>query len=119
MGLAPEVDEFQAFPVDGLGQDGRGGGTVTGGVAGLAGHFPDHLGAHVFIGIFQFDFLGHGDTVLGDRGGTELFVDDHVAALGAERGRDGLGEFGHAAQDGHARGFIEEELFGCHSSMPL
>jgi hypothetical protein len=44
------------------------GGTVTGHVTGFAGHFFDHLGAHVFELVFQFDLLGHGDAVFGDRG---------------------------------------------------
>ena len=39
----------EAFAVDGLGKHGRGGGTVTGHVAGLAGGFANHLGAHVFV----------------------------------------------------------------------
>ena len=83
-------DVLQAFAVDRLGQNGRGGGAVAGDVAGLAGDFADHLGAHVFVGVFQFDFLGDGHAVLGDGRGAEFLVEDDVAALRAERGRDGL-----------------------------
>ena len=102
MGLAPAGDELQAFAIDRLGQHRGGGGAVAGDVAGLAGDFADHLGAHVFIGVFQFDFLGHRDAVLGHRGGAEFFVNHHVAAFRSERGDDRLGEFGDAAQDGLA-----------------
>ena len=87
---------LQTFAEDGLGEHGGGGGAVAGGVAGLAGDFAHHLGAHVFVGIFQFDFLGDGHAVLGDGRGAEFLVEHDVAALGAERGGDGLGEFADA-----------------------
>ena len=61
-------------------------------VRGLGGDFLDHLGAHVFVGIFQFDFLGDGDAVLGDGGRAEGFFEDDVAARGAEGDLDGAGE---------------------------
>ena len=82
-------DVLQAFAIDRFGEHGGGGGAVAGGVAGLAGDFAHHLGAHVFVGIFQFDFLGDGHAVLGDGRGAEFFVEDDVAAFGAERGVDG------------------------------
>ena len=59
-------DGLEAFVEDRFGQDGGGGGAVAGDVAGLAGDFLDHLGAHVLVGVFEFDFLGDGDAVLGD-----------------------------------------------------
>ena len=107
-GVGAGGDELQAFAVDRFGQHGRGGGAVAGGVAGLAGDFAHHLGAHVFIGIFQFDFLGDGDAVLGHGGRAEFLVEHDVAAFGAERGGDGAGELGDAAQDGLPGGFVEE-----------
>ena len=108
MGLRAGGHELQAFAINRLGQHGRGGGAVAGGVAGLAGDFAHHLGAHVFVGIFQFDFLGDGHAVLGDGGGAEFLVEHDVAAFGAERGGDGAGELGDAAQDGLPCGFVEE-----------
>src|SRR5207249_8246599 len=65
-GVGPRGDKLQALAIDRLGQDGGGGGAIAGGVAGLAGDFADHLGAHILIRVFQFDFLGHGDAVFGD-----------------------------------------------------
>ena len=97
IGLAPAVT-FETFAVDGLGQHGRGRGAVARDVAGLAGDFADHLGAHVFIRIFEFDFLGDGHTVLGDGRGAEFLVEDDVAAFRSERGLDGAREFLDAAQ---------------------
>src|SRR5262249_41757735 len=47
-------------------QDGGGGGAVARGVAGLAGHLAHHLGAHVFIGVFEVDLFGDRHAVLGD-----------------------------------------------------
>src|SRR5437667_5882737 len=67
-GVCARGDKLQAFPINGFGQDRRGGGAIAGRVAGFAGDFAHHLRAHVFIGVFQLDFLRHSDTVLGDRG---------------------------------------------------
>src|SRR5439155_27226521 len=75
-------DVFEAFAENRFGQDRRGGGAITGGVAGLAGDFADHLGAHILVGIFQFDFLGHRDTVFGDGWRAKLFVEHDVTAFG-------------------------------------
>src|SRR5688500_11556419 len=68
-------DELQTFAIDRFSQHGGGSSTVAGCVAGFAGDFADHLRAHVFIRIFQFDFLRDRDTVFGDGRGTELFVE--------------------------------------------
>jgi len=51
---------------------GGGGRAVAGDVVGLGSDFADQLGAHVLNGIGQFDFLGDGDAVLGDRGEPQL-----------------------------------------------
>src|SRR5208283_2384685 len=79
-------DIFQAFAINRLGQNRRRRRAVAGRVARFAGDFADHLGAHVFVRIFQFDLLGDRYAVLGDRWRTEFFVNDHVAALRSERG---------------------------------
>ena len=112
--VGPGGDVLQAFAVDGLGEHGRGGGAVAGGVGGLGGDFLHHLRAHVLVGIGQLDFLGDGDAVLGDGRRAEFLVDDDIAALGAEGDLDGAGEQLDAAQDFLARGLVEEELFSRH-----
>ena len=78
-------DRLRAFAIDGLGQNGGGGGAVAGDVGSLAGDFAHHLRAHVLQRILEFDFLGDRDAVLGNGGGAEFLLQDHVAALGAER----------------------------------
>ena len=83
-GVGARGDCLDAFAVNGLGQDGGGGGAVAGHIAGLGGHFADQLGAHVFERILQLDLFGHRDAVLGDVGAAEFLFEDHVAALGAE-----------------------------------
>ena len=47
-------------------------------------------------------------------GRVDLADDD----LGAEGGGDRLGEKTHAAEQGLPRGFVEQQLLGCHSDSP-
>ena len=110
-GIAAGHDVPQAFLEDGVGQDGGGRGAVAGQVGGLLGHFDHELGAHVLEAVFQLDFLGDGDAVLGDGRAAEGLVDDHVLAGRAHRGRDGLGEFFDALEHLGAGEIVEEELF--------
>ena len=85
-------DVLHAFVHDRLGQHGGGGGAVTGDVGGLGSDFLDHLRAHVLELVLQLDFLGDRDAVLGDGGGAEGALEHDVAALGAERDLDRVGE---------------------------
>ena len=84
MGLWPAATSLEPFAVNGLGQDGGGGGAVAGHIGSLAGDLLNHLGAHVFELVLQFDFLGHRDAVFGDGGGTPGLVEHHVTTLGSE-----------------------------------
>ncbi len=88
----PAATDFGAFAHDRLGEHGRGGGAVAGGVVGLGGDFAQHLRAHVLELVLKFDFLGDGDAVLGDAGGAKALFDDDIAALGAERHLYRVGE---------------------------
>ncbi len=115
-GVCAGGDELQTFAIDGLGQHGRRGGAVARGVARFAGDFADHLRAHVFVRVFQFNFLRDRDAVLGHGRGTEFLVENDIAAFGAEGRGDGPGEFGNAPEDRLTRGLIEYELFCCHTS---
>jgi hypothetical protein len=114
VGVGAGGDVLEAFGEDGFGVDGGGGGAVAGDVGGLGGDFLDHLGAHVLVGVVEFDLLGDGDAVLGDGGGAEGFLEDDDAAGGAEGDLDGLGEFLDAAEDRVACVGVVDDFFSSH-----
>ena len=105
-------DVAQALVHQGLGQDGRGGGAVTGDVVGLGGDLFGELGAEVLVGVVELDLTGDGHAVVGDRGGSPRLADDDVAALGAERHLDGVGEGVHAALERATGGVVELQSLG-------
>ena len=109
-------DVLQAFAVDRFGENGGGGGAVAGGVAGLAGDFAHHLGAHVFIGIFQFDFLGDGHAVLGDGGEPNFLSRTTLRPLGPSVALTAFASFCDALEQGLTSGFVKDQLFCCHSN---
>ncbi len=98
-GIGSGSHGLHAFTIDGLGQDSGGGGAIAGHVGGLRGDFAHHLRAHVFEGVFEFDFLGYGDAVFGDGGRTEFLLNHDVAALGTERDLHGVGQKVDAAEN--------------------
>ena len=87
---------LEPFAIDGLGERGRG--AVAGHVAGLAGCFLDELSAHVLVGIFELDFLRHGDAVLGDVRTAPALIEHGVAAAGAEGRANGPRQLAHSGQ---------------------
>src|SRR4051812_25854831 len=107
-------DRLGAFLHDRLGENGGGGGAVTGEVRGLRGDFAHHLGAHVLELVFELDLLGDGDAVLGDARRAERLVEDDVAALRAERHLDGVGENVDTAKHLVARVDGEFDFLGSH-----
>ena len=90
---------LHAFAKDRLGQNGRRRRAVAGYVAGLRSHFAHQLRAHVLERVFEFDFLGYRHAVLGDVRTAELFLQDHVAALGAKRNLHRVGKLVDTAQN--------------------
>ena len=84
IGIVAGGDVFEPFAIDGLGQNGGGGGAVAGDVAGLAGGFLDELGAHVLVRVFQLDLFGDGDAVLGDIRAAPALVEHGIAAARPE-----------------------------------
>src|SRR3954470_16533959 len=105
-------DVAQALADERLGEDGRGGRAVTSDVVGLLGDLFDELGADLLEGVLELDFLGDGHTVVGDRGGAPLLLQDDVATLRAERHLDGIGELVHATLEGATRLLVERDEFG-------
>ncbi len=109
---------FQSFADDGLSQHGSGGGSVAGDVGCLGGNLFHHLRSHVLDGIFQFNFFGNGYAVLGYGGGTEFFLDHHIAAFGAQGDFHGVGQRVHAFFHFISGFDVEEDLF-CHDIFSL
>src|SRR6266702_6295539 len=108
-----------AFTDDRSREHGCGGGAVAGRVSRLGGDFAHHLRAHVLELVVELDLLGDGDAVLGDAGSAERLVEDDVAALGAERHLDGVGENVDAAKHLVARIDAEFDFFSCHLDFSL
>ena len=106
-------DHLQAFAVDRLREHRRRRRAVAGRVGRLARDFAHHLRAHVLERVLEVDLLGHRHAVLGDGGGAELLVDDDVAALGAERDLDRVGQGVDAAEDRLSRVLTVNNLL-CH-----
>ena len=95
-----------------LGQDRRGGGAVTGDVVGLGGDLLGQLGAEVLERVVELDLTSDGHAVVGDGRRAPLLVQDDVAALGAERHLDGVGERVDAALERAAGVLVELEDLG-------
>ena len=96
-------DRFRPFADDGLGEDRRRGRAVAGDVGGLGRDLLQHLRAHVLELVLELDLLGDGDAVLGDAGRAVALLQHDVAALGAQRHANGVGEDVDAAQHSLAR----------------
>jgi hypothetical protein len=75
-------DRLGAFLHDRLGQHGRGGGAVAGGVVGLLGDLAHHLGAHVLELVLELDLLRHRHAVLGDARAPKLLSSTTLRPLG-------------------------------------
>ena len=91
-GVGARGEVLQTLAHHGLREQGGGGGAVAGDVVGLGGDLTHQLRAHVLKRIVQLDLLGDGHTVVGDQGRAELLVEHDVAALGAERDLNGIGQ---------------------------
>ena len=110
--VGPGSDVAHAVGDHRLGEHGGRRRAVTGDVVGLRRHFLDELGAHVLERVVELDFLGDRDTVVGDRRGAPLLVEDDVAALGPERHLDGVGELVDTRLEGAARFLVELDDLG-------
>src|SRR5206468_5694475 len=100
----------ETLPHERLGQHGGGGRAVARHVVGLGGYFLDQLGTHVLEGILQLHLTGDGDAIVGDGRRAELLLDHHVAALGAQRDLDHVGQAVDARLEPAARALVELEL---------
>ena len=71
----------------------------------------------LLVRVLELDLLGDGDAVVGDRGCAPLLVEDDVAALGAERDADRVGELVHARLEA-SRASSSNEMILAISSRP-
>ena len=76
---------------------------VAGDVVGRRGDLAHELRALVLEDVLDLDLTSDGHAVVRDRRGAELLVEDHVAALGAERDLDCVGDCVDAGLEGLAR----------------
>ena len=118
-GIVAGGDHLETFAVDGLGEDGGGGGAVAGHVAGLAGRFLDELRPHVLVGIGQLDLLGHGDAVLGDIGAAPSFIEHGIAAARPQGAANRPRQLADAGQQFLPRLIAVAQLLGPHSRSPF
>ena len=96
-------DRFRAFLDDGLRQHRCCRRAVARHIGGLGGNLAQHLRAHVLELVLELDLLGDGDPVLRHARSPVRLLQHDVAALGAERDPDGVGENIDAAQHSLAR----------------
>ena len=110
-------DRLCAFLDDGLRKQGRRGGAVAGGVGGLRGDLAHHLRAHILELVLELDLLRHRHAVLGDAWGAERFLEHDIAALGAERHLDRIGQDVDAAEHALAGVLRKFYFLSCHGSQ--
>ena len=79
-------------------------------VRGLARNLAHHLYAHVLELVIELDLLGDGDPVLADAGDSVRFVENDVAALGAERHSHRVGEKQQAKSLAHLLQFARVDV---------
>ena len=109
---------LDAFAVDGLSQNGGGGGAIASDVGSLGSDFTHHLCADVLQPVFQFDFFCHGHAVLGNGRRSEFLLNHNIAAFGAESHLHGVGQNINAAENRLPRLLSVYDLF-CHNQNLL
>ena len=105
-------DVAQPLTDEGLGEHGGGGGAVAGDVVGLGGNALDELRPEVRERLGELDLTGDGDAVIGDGGAAERLGEHDVAALGAERDLDGVGELVDTGEHALAGLLVERDQLG-------
>src|SRR2546422_328655 len=110
-------DVLDAFAINRLGQNGRRGGAVAGQVAGLAGNFLHHLSTHVFVWVFQVDFLCDRHAVLRHQRRAKLTAQNHVASFGSQSDLDGIRQDVYASEHCPPGLFTVLQLFCSHSYL--
>ena len=97
-GIAASNDIAKAFFENGSGQDSRRRGPISREVRRLLSDLHDEFRTHILKAIFEFNLFRNGHPVLGHRGSTEGFVDDHVSARWTHCHCHCIGEFIDSAE---------------------
>src|SRR5439155_22190251 len=111
-------DVAGAFVGHGMGRDRRRGGAVTGHVVRLGRDLAQELRAGVLHRVLELDLADDRHAVVGDGRRAELLLEDHVAALGAERDAYCLGNGVDALLEVLSRLNVECDYFR-HMRSPL
>src|SRR5713101_9483090 len=111
-------DGLDAFAVDGLSQNGGGGGAIASDVGSLGSDFTHHLRAIVLQPVFQFDFFCHGHAILGNGRRSEFLLNHNIAAFGAESHLHGVVQNINAAENRLPRFLSVYDLL-CHNQNLL
>ena len=82
----------------------------------LRGDLAHHLRAHILELVLKLDLLRHRHAVLGDARGAEGFLEHDVAALGAERHLDRIGQDVDAVEHALAGVLPKFYFLGSHGS---
>src|SRR4051794_11137247 len=96
-GIRPFGDVAHSLAHHRLGQHCRRGRPVTDEIRRLAGDLAHEVGPHVLEGIREMNLLGDAHAVVSDHRSPRHLLEHDVAALGAERHLDGVGELVHSS----------------------
>ncbi len=106
-GVCTACHQFQAFMQHGLGEYGRGAGAITDLAVGAAGHFLNHLGAHVLKAVLQLEAARDCVAVFGNVGRGCTVLEDDVSSSGSECDAHCAGQYVDAGQHAIARLDVE------------
>src|SRR6202008_4502474 len=112
--VGPGRHVAQALAHQRLSQHGRRRRAVAGNVVGLLRYFLNELRADLLPRVLELDLLGDGHTIVGDRGGSPLLLENHVPALRAEGYLHGVGELVHTAFEAAPGFLVERDHLRCH-----
>jgi len=116
-GVGARGDHLEPLFDEGMGENGSGGGAVTGNVVGFRGHFLHELSAHVLEGVLVLLLFGNGHAVVDDIGRAEFLFNPDVAAAGTQGHPHHIRQLLHARENLSPCLFPVDDLFRCHTHL--
>ena len=86
-------NHLQTLAIDRFGENGRGRGSITCDVVGLACRLFDELAGEILVRVIQFDIFGDSHTVFRDLWRTPALIQNGVAAAWSQGAADGSCQF--------------------------